>query len=62
MMDEAAAKAAFDAGKAARYAGKPLEDNPHPPRSDERRWWYEGWCEGNLIQHLADSSRERGAR
>lgn len=60
-MDFAVAQREFDAGKAARYAGKTLDDNPHPTRSAERRWWYEGWCEGNMISHLAAAARERGA-
>jgi hypothetical protein len=44
---------AFDAGKHARGEDKTLDDNPHPPRSVERRKWYEGWCEANLIRFLA---------
>jgi ribosome modulation factor len=42
---------AFEAGKRAHAEGKTADDNPYPARGKERRWWYEGWCEANLVQH-----------
>lgn len=34
---------AFEAGHAARYAGKPAWHNPHLARSDEYGDWDTGW-------------------
>lgn len=36
-------KALFEAGHAAYHANKELQDNPHPPESDEALEWEEGF-------------------
>ena len=43
----------FDDGRAARRMELPVRENPHPYRTVERRKWYEGWCEANLIRQIA---------
>lgn len=45
---------AFDAGRQARRENKRLDDNPHRDGAANRRKWYEGWCEQNLIHFNAE--------
>lgn len=40
-------------GKLAFFTGKDSDENPYPDKTDERRSWYEGWCEARLAEHLS---------
>ena len=42
----------IERGKQARLQGLSLSENPYHAGSRERRLWYLGWCEGNLIDFL----------
>lgn len=51
----------FQQGKQARVQGKPMDHNPYQSGSAERRQWYLGWCEENLLEFMRDPSIEQCA-
>ena len=47
----------YEKGKQARINGLTLESNPYQNGSRERRLWYFGWCEGNLLEFVSEQSQ-----
>ncbi len=53
MEEKEGSQICFEQGKKARRNDLDLADNPFEPDTPEREQWYAGWCEANLIEHLA---------